>query len=163
MGEALRELKKCSKCGASIHNPDSICIVCKEEVITNTQGVFKPIHAGFWLRIAAYLIDGLVVGMVIEIYNSFFGFNYYLAVGFYFAYKVFLECSKYQGTLGKGIMGLKVINYKGERISFDQSVRRYIGHVFSFMIFALGFVMIVFTPNKQGIQDFLAKTYVVKT
>ena len=162
MGEALRKPNKCTKCGATIHNPESICIICKEEVITNTQGIFNPTHAGFWLRGAAYMIDALVVGMVIEIYNSFFGFNYPLAVGFYFAYKVLLECSKYQGTLGKGIVGLKVTNYKGERITFDQSVRRYLGHVISFLIFFIGFILVAFTPKKQGVQDLLAQTFVVK-
>lgn len=160
MGEALKRPNKCTKCGTNVYNPDSICIICKEEVTTNNLG--EIIHAGFWLRLAAYSIDVLVVGMVIEIYNRLFGFNYPLAVGFYLLYKVLLECSKFQGTLGKGIIGLKVINYKGERISFDQSVRRYLGHIVSFLIFFLGFILVAFTPKKQGLPDYLAQTYVVK-
>ncbi|NRD81026.1 RDD family protein [Bacillus sp. BRMEA1] len=41
-------------------------------------------------------------------------------------YSVFLTSSKYQGTLGKRALGLKVVNEKGEQISKKQAVGRYI-------------------------------------
>lgn len=161
MGDAIKNTYPCPNCGATIYNTDSICLVCKGEKVSNPR---KPsvAYVGIFPRLAAYMIDSFVIALAIEIYSSFFGFNYPVAVGMYFSYKVFLESSKFQGTLGKGIMGLKITNYKGNKITFDQAVRRYLGQILAFMTFLLGFAMIGFTKKRQGLHDYLAQTLVVR-
>ncbi len=77
-------------------------------------------------------------------------------------YYSFMESSKYQGTLGKIALNIKVTNYNNERISFLKATGRYFGKILSGMIFLIGYIMAGFTAKKQALHDLLAETLVVK-
>ncbi len=77
-------------------------------------------------------------------------------------YYGFTESSQYQATVGKQIMGLKVTNYNGEKISFMNAVGRFLGQFISLIPLCIGFFMIGWTTKKQGIHDYLAKCLVIR-
>lgn len=77
-------------------------------------------------------------------------------------YSALMECSRYQGTLGKIILGIRVTDLSGQRIGFGRATGRYFGKILSAMIFCVGFLMVAFTEKKQGLHDMVASTLVVK-
>lgn len=71
-----------------------------------------------------------------------------------------LTASKMQGKLGKKILGLKVVNEQGGRVSAGQGIGRYFAYILSGIIFYIGFTMIAF-GEKKGLHDIICKTRVV--
>ncbi|MTH53655.1 RDD family protein [Bacillus mangrovi] len=133
-------------------------------------------YAGFWIRCAAFLIDYAILSLIFIIPSimmiggdpaenttmrfSIFTFALVPAVILYFT---ILPMTKWQGTIGKKLLGLKIINENGGRVSPGQAILRYIGYVISNAIFTVGFIMAAFTDRKRGLHDMIAKTYVVKS
>ena len=73
-----------------------------------------------------------------------------------------LECSNWQGTWGKKIMGIKVVNGYGEPITMLQSLQRNGIKIVSMLLFGIGFFWIVFNRDRSGWYDIVAKTKVVR-
>ncbi len=135
-------------------------------------------YAGFWLRVAASLVDGFIVNLIF----AFLGFLYFwffaknnpsLANGtqtvmgiLYFimwiAYFPFME-SRGGATFGKKIVGIKVLNANGEPVGFLRSLGRNLAKIISALILMIGFIMAGFTKKKQGLHDIIASCVVVKS
>jgi uncharacterized RDD family membrane protein YckC len=135
-------------------------------------------YGGFWKRVIAYLIDGLIIAVPVTmvfgtvIPDVMMAENVQatpfsvtvpqlvmiLASWIYFAG---LESSEWQATVGKKILGMKVTDVAGERINFVKATIRYISKFLSSFIFMIGFIMVAFTAKKQGLHDFIAGTTVV--
>ena len=62
-------------------------------------------------------------------------------------------------TLGKRVLGLRVMRADGTRLRFGNAVRRQIGYWIS-AIFFVGFLWILFDNKRQGFHDKLAGTIV---
>lgn len=75
-------------------------------------------------------------------------------------YFVFLESSRWQGTVGKKILKIKVGDYKGDRISIGKSSLRLLGKWLSGQILLIGYIMAFFTEKHQALHDFIAGTFV---
>ena len=136
------------------------------------------LYAGFWLRVAASLIDGLLISavtlpffFVIGVFsvlsrrNADFESNFGLSmftILIQWLYYALMESSSKQATLGKMAIGLKVTDLNGNRISFGRATGRYFGRILSGLILNIGFFMIAFTEKKQGLHDMIAGTLVVK-
>lgn len=145
----------------------------QEQVIHN--------YAGFWIRVAAYLIDGIVLiipqvvlqfvvlGPDIMLGNSdmdknslgALGLSYALSFGLQWLYFAIMESSGNQATVGKIAVGIKVINSQGNRMSFLNATGRYFGKFLSTFIILIGYIMVGFDERKQGLHDKLANTLVV--
>lgn len=81
----------------------------------------------------------------------------------YITYFVKLETGPSQATFGKRMLGIKICNSQGGRISVGQSLGRLIvKNSFSALFFMIGFLMAAFTEKKQALHDFVASTFVVK-
>jgi uncharacterized RDD family membrane protein YckC len=81
----------------------------------------------------------------------------------YITYFVKLETGPKQATLGKQMLGIKICNAQGGRISVLQSLGRLIvKDTFSLFFFMAGYIMAAFTEKKQALHDFVASSYVVK-
>ena len=80
----------------------------------------------------------------------------------YILYFSIMESSKYQGTVGKLAVGIKVTNVNGERVSFGTALVRNLGKIISQIILYIGFLMAAFTEKKQGLHDIIASTLVLK-
>ena len=77
-------------------------------------------------------------------------------------YWTLMESSKYQATVGKLALGLKVTDLDGNSLDFVKSLIRNICKIISQMIVFIGFIMAGFTEKKQGLHDIIAGTLVVK-
>jgi len=78
-----------------------------------------------------------------------------------FIYITILEGSSLQGTFGKVLLNLKVIDNSGNRIPFFRSLIRGLGAVASLLSVGIGYLLILFSEDKQGLPDILAGTYVI--
>ena len=139
---------------------------------------------GFWIRLAAAIADFVIlmimtlvlVYVLASIAGALLGEDAAAAtfiltlIAFSIAlilYKPLMEASEYQGTLGKYILGMKVVNQRGERITMTTSFVRTIVYLVLTtipgvnIVGVLGLIMIGFTEQKQGLHDFAAKTFVV--
>jgi len=137
-------------------------------------------YAGFWLRVAAIFIDGLIFSplSVISIVLSFMSRadNNNLNIAMWavsLAYSLFLlvvrwlyfalmESSSWQATVGKRVMGIQVTGMQGERIGFGRATGRYFGKIISALPLCIGFMMAGFTERKQALHDMIAGTLVVR-
>lgn len=77
-------------------------------------------------------------------------------------YWPFMEASKYQASLGKMILGIKVTNAQGGRQSPPQAFARNLLKFFSMATAFIGFMMAGWTKNKQALHDMISKSYVIK-
>jgi uncharacterized RDD family membrane protein YckC len=77
-------------------------------------------------------------------------------------YYSFMESSKYQASVGKIVLGLKVIDMNGERLDFTKALVRNLCKIISSMILFIGYLMAAFTEKKQALHDMIASTLVVK-
>lgn len=141
------------------------------------------VYGGFWIRLIAAIIDGLIVeavvvpvaflgGGVIGVAGaasgvardgvSIFGGAIGFAVGVFasWLYEAFMESSKFQATLGKMIFGMKVTDLAGNRMSFERATGRHFAKYLSGMILLFGYIMAGFSARKQALHDMIAGTLV---
>ena len=79
------------------------------------------------------------------------------------AYYVYLPTTSRQGTLGKSIMKIKIVDYNGNKIQLGRSLGRYLVQtMLSQLILGFGYWMAFFNEKHQTLHDMIAKTYVVK-
>ncbi len=64
-------------------------------------------------------------------------------------------------TVGKWILGLKVVGANKARVSYGQAMIRWFGYV-AFAFFGIGILWIVFSREKRAWHDLLARTWVVR-
>jgi uncharacterized RDD family membrane protein YckC len=72
------------------------------------------------------------------------------------------ESSDRQATLGKRVMGIKVVDLEGRRITFGRATGRHFAKLLSGLICDIGFIMAGFTERKQALHDMIASTLVVR-
>jgi uncharacterized RDD family membrane protein YckC len=146
-------------------------------------------YAGFWLRFVAYLIDVVVIWIVfMPIYlilaaalglnmgsiaqnpdaaalgsamGLFLGIEFLAIVGVWLYYAL-LESSGWQGTIGKKVLGLRVTDLNGDKITFGRATGRFFGKIISSFILMIGYIMAGFTEKKQALHDMLAGCLVLK-
>ena len=128
-------------------------------------------YAGFWKRVAAVFIDGLVwfipdtilQSALVDDFDDDVGFVMYFIVLIltYCIYGAAFESSSKQATPGKMAVGIKVTDLNGRRIGFGKATGRYLGRFFSMVILGIGLIMIAFTEKKQGLHDKMAGCLVV--
>jgi uncharacterized RDD family membrane protein YckC len=125
-------------------------------------------YAGFWIRAAAVLLDMIVVSVCFLVFSLIFSALeananaiYIVSFALLVAYPVVSESSRWQGTIGKLMAGIKVVNKAGEKITLAQSFARRISKVFSALPIGVGFLLAGFDKRKQAIHDRIAGTYVV--
>jgi len=126
-------------------------------------------YAGFWRRVAAAILDGLIVGAVTAPFSiGMSSGNRYSATASSIStvvswlYSALMESSAKQATLGKMALGIRVTDLDGNRIGFGKATGRYFAKILSALILGIGFLMVAFTERKQGLHDMLAGTLVVR-
>jgi len=129
-------------------------------------------HAGFWKRLAAALIDGIalsIAGLIIGILflnssestEETLGAGYFLGLMMSWIYYAAMESSTHQGTLGKLAIGIKVTDMQGNRIGFGKASGRHFGKFISVILLCIGYLMAAFTEKKQALHDIMAGCLVV--
>lgn len=145
-------------------------------------------YAGFWMRFVAAFVDGFIIGIVMLIAIMILGgiliaiegppngngneigpgqvifliLYYGISIAFPWLYSAFQESSESQATLGKRMMGIRVTDLEGNRISFGRASGRHFGKILSHFVCAIGYIMAAFTEKKQALHDMMASTLVVR-
>ena len=73
-----------------------------------------------------------------------------------------MESSPRGATVGKMVVGLRVVDEQGQRISFLRATGRFFAKIISALILLIGYLMVAFTDRKRGLHDIMAGTLVVK-
>jgi uncharacterized RDD family membrane protein YckC len=173
----------CQECGQQNKDAAALCVKCGAPVVaagaapaTRTAAV-GGVYAGFWKRLAACVIDYVLVLAVLTAVTASFIYGVISIApnaggdvgllagpGFWvilFLYHAVMESSPKQATLGKMALGIKVTDQSGVRISFGRATGRHFAKILSGMILAIGYYMAGFTAKKQGLHDMIAGCLVV--
>jgi uncharacterized RDD family membrane protein YckC len=73
------------------------------------------------------------------------------------------ELSKWQASIGKCIMKLKVTNLAGNKISIGTAIGRQLGRLVDLVTYGVGIAMILWTKKHQALHDKIASTVVVSS
>ena len=137
-------------------------------------------YGGFWVRVVAYIIDAVVLGIASSILFGVFGvslvpesFDTYefppsfvwlnvASVAMVWLYFALLESAPRGATVGKMALGLRVVTGDGRQLSFLNATGRYFAKFLSAMFMGIGFLMVGFTDRKRGLHDMIADTVVIK-
>ncbi len=77
-------------------------------------------------------------------------------------YSIVMESSSRQGTYGKSLMGIKVSDELGSRITLSQSLIRNVSKLLCVLTLGLGYLMGFFDKRQQCLHDRIAATLVIK-
>lgn len=123
------------------------------------------VYAGFWERFFAALIDGIILYIPNLIFTFLLGEGAGNVFGILLGWLYFalLESGRGQATLGKKVLGLKVVNLEGQQISFGQATGRHFGKILSAIILFIGYLMMLWDDKKQTLHDKMANTLVIKS
>ena len=146
----------CPSCGESIPDPSIANVGAPPRV---RFAIARVVYAGFWLRVVAYTIDSLLIGILagfvilrplmdragISLDNPWVLVtanraarcwpltSLVMAAGW--LYWALLESSAWQGNArARRCLGLRVTDLEGRRISFARASGRYFGKLFSQLI-----------------------------
>ncbi|EID42952.1 RDD family protein [Parageobacillus thermoglucosidasius] len=124
--------------------------------------------AGFWKRLAAYLLDGLIVGVPIVligyvITNSWEDNWFTSAANIVYSIVVPAVWSGY--TVGKKLLGVRIAKVNGGKVGigtmFLRSVVGGLVYVVTFGVaLVISAIMVAAREDKRSIHDFIAGTYV---
>lgn len=78
-------------------------------------------------------------------------------------YWTLMESSKWQGTVGKKLLGLVVTDEAGRRATPQRAFVRYLGRLVCVLTFWIGYLLILFDERRQGLHDRIAQTFVVRS
>ena len=135
----------------------------------------KPQKAGFWLRLRATLLDGIILLIFTAFYTLFLLMASYgipaitmstgsIVLGtIYFLYNPLMESGKSQGSLGKQVFNLKVVDKEEKSLSFGYALLRMVAKLLSSVLFFAGFIMIGWSDKKEGLHDMIVGTVVIRT
>jgi len=114
-------------------------------------------RAGFWIRMVALLLDALLVGIVMHLFNHLFHAEL-LVLAIYGA-----AMWKLRGTtIGGIVFDLQVVRLDGREIDWETAIVRALGCFLSLAVAGLGFFWIAFDDAKQAWHDKIAGTVVVR-
>ena len=139
-------------------------------------------NAGFFVRLAAYLIDSAIVGVILAIAVRFpiwisslvspdnlvvrdFIFEYSIAdiVVYVLSAMYFIILTYKTGaTIGKRVLHLKVVSVEERDMKlFEVIYRETIGRFLSGLLLCAGYFMIALHGEKRGLHDLMSDTKVI--
>lgn len=116
-------------------------------------------YASLFKRLIAAIIDSIILGIIGGSLAFFLGgkgsllYQAVILLG-YFSY---FEQSQLQGSFGKYLMKIRIVTTEGETISWTQAILRNI-----VKLFALGFILALFSSKKRALHDLVAGTIAVE-
>jgi uncharacterized RDD family membrane protein YckC len=163
-----------------------VCADCKPVFLSRVMagGVAATAtkhFAGFWIRFAARFLDGIVLltaqACIAMVFFGTFGAQFLPSVvrsapisarlGFQllsYATGLVYEAAflHYRGaTLGKMVLGLKVVRSSGASLGWGISVARYFMQIVSAMILLIGYIIAGFDDEKRALHDRVCDTRVI--
>lgn len=157
---------------------------CQRNMEAQHPAIAVPprIYAGFWLRVVATLLDAFVmfipVGWVLTFTIIFIHVAFRMnddirAIVLIISllliptltlmiYSALMESSRWQGTVGKLVVGLHVGDLDGRRLTLGRSARRTVAKCLSTITIGIGYLLCGFTKRKQALHDIVAKCLVLR-
>lgn len=145
--------------------------------------------AGFWIRLAAYLVDFLILGMLVslvtlpwadaleQIQKAAFAelkssapnlsviehfWIVFLAIKIPASFLYFVGFNGAWGaTPGKLALGLKILTLEGTPLGYRRAFLRHCAEWVTCLTFGIGFLMVALSPEKRALHDLMARTRVV--
>jgi len=140
-------------------------------------------YGGFWIRLVAYLIDAILLNIVFGIIGAIIGVSLIpadpakidpmeamssmgtfqlVALVVTWLYFALMESSPRGATVGKMVVGLRVVTEQGQRLTFLNATGRFFAKFISAIILFIGYLMAAFTDRKRALHDIIAGTLVIK-
>ena len=131
-------------------------------------------YGGFWIRVVAYIIDAILLGIASTIVNIIFhanpsdpqnsGNTIAGLVNFVIGLAYFVGFWSYwSATPGQRILRLRVVDANTmQPLGVRKAILRYIGLVISFLVCFIGVIWVAFDSRKQGWMDKIAGTVVLQ-
>jgi len=114
-------------------------------------------RAGFWIRMLALLLDLMLVAIVCGIISIPTHRGLFLILASYGAVMWKLKGT----TIGGIVCGLRVVRLDGRPIDWPTAIVRALSSFLSAAVAGLGFIWVVFDPERQSWHDKIAGTVVV--
>jgi uncharacterized RDD family membrane protein YckC len=151
--------------------------------ISRCRGGGQTGYAGFWIRLAAYLLDYTILTVVSVAALLIAGGAAFLItrstdatieslqthevvlflgttlLGFF--YYVYFVRGPWQATPGKRICGIHITRGNGRAITAWRALGRTFAYILSAIPLGIGFLMIGWTDQKKGLHDIVCDTRVV--
>jgi uncharacterized RDD family membrane protein YckC len=131
--------------------------------------------AGFWIRLGAAVIDGIILNIIVNIITRLFGLESNIdpreagAAGgisliINLGYYTYLHASAAGQTIGNRICGIRIADADtGGSIPYSRALIRALMSIVSAIPLGLGYFWMLWQPQKQTWHDLVAKTLVVRT
>ena len=167
----------CATCGTETEPDARFCPNCG--AVTDPQGSGGPANApgmpyyeqagqagieymGFWIRVAASLIDIILLIIVTIPLQFVAGGSLVLNLVFTLGYYVVFTAWRGQ-TLGKMALGIQVVDRQGNVPNLGQVLlREVVGKILSSIALGLGYLWVAWDKEKRGWHDHIGGTYVVR-
>ena len=140
---------------------------------------------GFFRRALAFLVDVAMIVLLVSVMGSLSYIGYKVGLSAYgrsinlqnstplfvfltfawvgLATVYFVVFHGMEGkTIGKWLLGLRVVGAERRGITYRQAFLRSLGTVVSVAPLGLGFLWIIWSREKRGWHDFLARTWVIR-
>jgi len=132
------------------------------------------VYAGLGIRTLATFIDLIIIAVLMLIPEIFFfsfnfneidfnGYRILMVFAIWIFYHAGFDSSDLQGTPGKKLLKLKMIDLYGKNLSIVRATFRCLTVFISILPIGLGIWYISTDPKKQGWHDLIAGTYVIKS
>jgi uncharacterized RDD family membrane protein YckC len=115
-------------------------------------------RAGFWIRMAALLLDIILVGFVSSMLFHHSGNFHLVMLAIYGAVMWKLKGA----TVGGIVFDLHVVRLDGRPVDWETAIVRALGCFLSLAVVGLGFIWIAFDHGSQAWHDKIAGTVVVR-
>ena len=133
-------------------------------------------YASFSRRLLAVVLDSIVVSIAANIFAASFGASLVITSGgfhyrsggsglqtlFFILYETLLIAFWNGQTIGKKAVGIRVVSRGGQPVSVGRAFVRSLMKIISGAVLLLGYLWMLWDPNKQTWHDKIADTYVVK-
>lgn len=135
------------------------------------------VYVGFWRRVLASIVDTILLMMVtLPLLWAIYGGAVFSSESFILGTADFLISYIFpavavivfwiykSATPGKMAIHAKIVDAKtGEPASTGQLIGRYFCYYLSALILFVGFLMVAWSPRKQGLHDIIAGTLVIRS
>ena len=175
----------CRACGAAVFPDADFCPNCGQSVSAIPHGAVE--YMGFWIRIAAFLVDRIIVYVVAAIIAAVIGisrtsgevdpiaqeditislatinYSFLLLIwGLSVFYGVVFTALRGQ-TPGKMLLRIQVVDANGNIPPWYRVIaRELVGRFLAEALVWMGYVWIGFDPRKRGWHDYLGGSFVVR-
>jgi len=123
---------------------------------------------GFWVRLLATILDGLIIGIPLAVIGYLMTGNWEddpLTSTVSFVYTLLLPVLWHGYTVGKKIMGIRIAKVNGEKLGIGAMLlRNLVGGLVYVVTLGIGVIVSAFMvglrEDKRSLHDMIAGTYV---